>query len=96
MIILNNNKKLDNLSVCQFLSHLRDLFDVHLLILPSHCTHVIQTFDLSVASPLKVSFSAFMDDTWFPALEELMQGTPFISSRDKMNKRISPRETIWT
>jgi hypothetical protein len=57
------------------------LFDVDLLILPSHCTHVIQTFNLSVASPLKASFLAFMNDTWFLALEELQQGTPFMHQK---------------
>jgi hypothetical protein len=33
-----------------------DAFDVDVLCLPSHCTHVVQAFDVAVASPLKGSF----------------------------------------
>jgi hypothetical protein len=35
-------------------------FDV--VVLASHCTHVVQPFDVSVAAPLKVKISAFCQD----------------------------------
>jgi hypothetical protein len=33
--------------------------DVDVLVLPSHCTHVLQPFDVSIASPLKTKLATF-------------------------------------
>ena len=38
-----------------------DLFNVDLLILPGHTSHLLQPFDVSVASPLKIAFKTALD-----------------------------------
>jgi hypothetical protein len=54
-----------------------DIFGVDVLILPGHCTHVLQAFDVGIASALKTEFKKLLQRR----IEELMRIDP--SSRTK-------------
>ena len=47
---------------CFYANYLLHLFNIDLLILPSHSSHVIQPFDVCVASPLKSEFLKYLDE----------------------------------
>ena len=41
---------------CFLAAYLLNLFNIDLLILPPHSSHIMQPFDVSIASPLKIEF----------------------------------------
>jgi hypothetical protein len=49
------------------------LFNVELLILPPHHSHILQPFDLTIGSPLKIAFGRDIILTEFPPLEALVR-----------------------
>jgi hypothetical protein len=50
------------------------LFDVDVLILPGHTTHVPQALDVAINSPLKTEFKRLLRDEVFKVLETLKKG----------------------
>jgi hypothetical protein len=68
------------------------LFSVDLLILPPHHSHVLQPFDLSVGSPLKVAFIQELAKATLPQLEELENQEPHL--QQKMTRKELRRQFV--
>jgi hypothetical protein len=52
--------------------------NVDLLILPGHTSHVLQPFDISIASPLKREFKEALIRESLPTIEDLINGDPHV------------------
>jgi hypothetical protein len=70
LLILDGHLSRANLSAMWLLY----LFDVEALIIPGHTSHVLQAFDLTIASPLKTYLSQIINELSLPSFEELMDG----------------------
>jgi hypothetical protein len=77
LLILDGHKSRINLDAAVLLA----FFNITVLILPGHTTHVLQVFDISIAAPLKCFFKQTFTELTNPAIDEIIAGAPNINSK---------------
>lgn len=72
-------------------SKLLSLFGIILLVLPGHTNHVLQPFDVGLASPLKTAFAKYLLNNKLDIEEEsiLMKNTIHMTSKDTRNMMLT-------
>jgi hypothetical protein len=68
LLVLDGHQSRSNLEALWLLY----LFDVEVLIIPGHTSHVLQPFDLTIASPLKTYLSQIISELSLPSIEEII------------------------
>jgi hypothetical protein len=59
------------------------LFDIDMLTIPGHSSHIIQAFDVAVASPLKTYYAERFEQLALPTIGELMKKATNIDVKTK-------------
>ena len=67
LLIVDGHKSRGNFYAGKLLS----MFNILFLILPGHTSHVLQAFDIGVASPLKSAFASFLEDYHLQIQDEI-------------------------
>jgi hypothetical protein len=82
LLIVDGHKSRNNYPAGKILND----FAVDLLVLPGHCSHVLQPFDVSIAAPLKVEFKKIFSESRFPSSAELLLKAPFEAKKFTTSK----------